>query len=765
MNQKLPTVRLTLALLALALFACGKEPEVVEPPPAPPAAPAATYVDSRECEECHEQEYAAWHGSDHDLAIEPSTEKNVLGDFDDSTFEHYGVTTRFFRRDGKFMVNTEGPDGEYQDYEIEYNFGYDPLQQYLIAFPGGRYQCLGVAWDSVNGEWFHLYPNEHLPPDDQLHWTRLYQNWNMMCAECHSTLIKKNHDVEAGRYDTTWEEIDVGCQACHGPGSRHIEVTRPWEGLKMPKGTDNGLTMTVRGDDPERMLDVCGPCHSRRQPMDFFHEPDGKYHDDYRLELLRPHLYHVDGQILDEVYVVGSFLQSRMYQQGVTCNDCHDPHSMKLKKPGDEVCIECHNPDPPIDRFMTLQAKEYATPEHHFHPQEDTSARCVACHMPTQNYMVVDPRLDHSMRIPRPDLTETLGTIDACSGCHPDETVAWSAEWVETWYETERRPHFGEVLARLRAPEPDALQAVVELFAEPTTPGIVKATAIDELRTEVWGPSAAQIAVGALADEDPMVRAAAVGALEGFPPQGLVPLLAPLLEDPTRLVRSSAARALVGPAEQGLDEETRPLFELALEEYFLAQRANDDMPGAHLNVGYVHDLRGEPGKAEAAYRTAIALDQDFLPAVFNLATLLSTQQRQTDAEKILATALERHPEEGELHYSMGLLLGEMGRPEETVDAFRKAARLLPDRPRVHYNYGLAAQQQRRMPEAEMALRRACELDARNPDFLYALSLLYRELGRLEEALDRAIKLSELVPQAPGPRQLIEELNRRLAEGR
>jgi len=761
--NRLPRTKALLPLL-LAL-GCGEADPEAEKPAAPPLPPAATYVDSRECEECHEKEYAAWKGSDHDLAIEPSTEKNVLGDFDDAVFEHFGVTTRFFRRDGAFLVNTEGPDGEYHDYEIAYNFGFEPLQQYLIAFPGGRFQCLGVAWDTVKKEWFHLYPNEHLPPDDQLHWTRLYQNWNMMCAECHSTLIRKSYDLATRSYDTTWEEIDVGCQACHGPGSRHIEITRPWEGLKMPEGVDDGLELRYRGDDPARMIDVCAPCHSRRQPMVPFHVPGDPYHDDYQLSLLRPELYHVDGQILDEVYVVGSFMQSRMFEQGVTCNDCHDPHTTKIRREGDALCTECHDLEPPIDRFMTLQAKDYTSVDHHHHPVADPSARCVACHMPTQNYMVVDPRNDHSMRIPRPDLTEALGTIDACSRCHKDHPVQWSVEWCEKWYPHEPTTHFGEVLARLRAGDPGALEATAALLAEPATAGIVRATIVDELRYDRWGPGGAELALGALQDESPLVRAAAAGALEQLPDAARAPLLAPLLEDPTRLVRAAAARALVGPAEQGLDERTRPLFDAALEEYVAAQHANDDMPGAHLNLGFVASLRGDSGAAEAEYRTALSLDPDFLPAVFNLANLLAGQHRPEEAETILAAAVARHPAEGELHYSMALLLGELQRLDEAIEELREAARLLPDRPRVQYNLGLALQQRGRTSAAERALLRAIELDPRNPDFLYALSLLYREQGQLEPALDLAIKLADLLPRDPGPRQLVEELQRRLTEGR
>ena len=108
---------------------------------------------------------------------------------------------RSSRRDGKFFVNTDGPDGKLADYEIKYAFGVRPLQQYLIELPGGRMQALGIAWDSrpkaQGGQrWFHLYPGQNIKAGDPLHWTGIEQNWNFQCAECHSTNLRKNFDAD-----------------------------------------------------------------------------------------------------------------------------------------------------------------------------------------------------------------------------------------------------------------------------------------------------------------------------------------------------------------------------------------------------------------------------------------------------------------------------------------------------------------------------------------------------------------------------------------
>ena len=189
-------------------------------------ASGVAYVADADCAACHRSELDAWTGSHHDLAMQVATAGTVLGDFDDAVFTHHGVTSRFFRRGDRFFVNTEGPDGTSADFELTHTLGIEPLQQYLAPFPGGRLQSLTIAWDTARNAWFHLYPDERIEPDDPLHWTGRYQTWNLQCAACHSTDLRKGYDVEADTYDTTWAEIDVGCQACHGPGERHVALAR-----------------------------------------------------------------------------------------------------------------------------------------------------------------------------------------------------------------------------------------------------------------------------------------------------------------------------------------------------------------------------------------------------------------------------------------------------------------------------------------------------------------------------------------------------------
>ncbi|MFT7678725.1 MAG: tetratricopeptide (TPR) repeat protein [Planctomycetota bacterium] len=721
----------------------------------------AAYVDSASCAECHADQAKGWQGSHHDLAMQPADESTVLGDFEDASFESLGLVTRFFRRDGGYWVNAEGPDGQLQDYAIDYVFGVEPLQQYLISFPGGRLQCLTVAWDTDDKRWFSLYPEDRFAPDDTLHWTGRFQNWNLMCADCHSTHLRKNYDPATDTYDTTWHEIDVGCQACHGPGSEHVELARAAGAGWQPKLGESGLAVSLRRGDQQTQLDSCAACHSRRSALTTDAYTGRDFHDRFGIEPLRESLYYADGQMQDEVYVMGSFMQSRMHKMGVACSDCHDPHSLDLWVPGDGVCMQCHSESAPLDRFETLTVKNYASPEHHHHAQDSEGARCVACHMPERTYMQIDERYDHSLRIPRPDLSEAIGTPNACNACHEDQTPAWAAAAIKEWTGEEPAPHVGPVFAAGRIGHPAAAQALAGIAMDPEQAGIVRATALDLLGAY---PGAEQVKLAALGDADALVRSAALDRLEEVPLQVRLQRIQPLLADPVRRVRIAAARALAGQAGQVLEAQGDTSYAQAKAELLEVFEANADTPSASLNYGtYLADCGDQEGAAEA-YLRALYLDQDFLPAVFNLANLLSSTGRAPAAKELLAEALVRHPEEGELHYSMGLLLGQMQEMEACAEALVVAARRLPDRARVHYNLGLVYQQLERGLDAEAALSTATDLEPGNPDFVYALANLYLTQSRYGAAMAWAKKLAELVPEEPGPAQFMAEIERRQAAG-
>jgi predicted CXXCH cytochrome family protein len=711
-------------------------------------------VDNATCLQCHQAAAKAWAQSHHAKAMAKATPETVLGDFAGVDFEHKRAISRFFRKQDRYFVRTQGADGEPADFEIAYTFGVDPLQQYLIELPGGRLQALTVAWDVKAGRWFQLQPEENAPPGDWLHWTGRGQNANTMCIGCHTTGFEKRYDAASDTFSSRWSEINVSCQSCHGPGAAHVA----WAKSKSPADKSApryGLAVDFARLDPHTRVETCAMCHSRRGELTGTFDAGRPFMDQFLPANLRAGLYYADGQQEDEVYAFGSFRQSKMYRLGVTCTDCHDPHSGKLKADGNSVCAQCHAPTG--DRRFPTAAKLFDDFSHHHHKPGSKGAECTSCHMPAKNYMVVHSRPDHSLRVPRPDLSDTLGTPNACAGCHADKPAGWAAEAIEGWYGRDRpKPQsFAEALAAGRGGRIDASPMLDRLAGDIEAPAIVRATALDLLRG--YGEAALPAAMQSLADPDPAVRRAAVGALEGARPGTRLAQLAPLLSDPIRAVRIEAARVLSSVPAAEFDADKRAKFEAALAEFVAAQRVSLDMPGARLNLAVVAELQGRPADAETEYLAALKLDPDFAPGRLNLARLYSNGGRARDAERILREGLQRLPNQGELHYSLGLLVAEQNRLPEAALELSEAARLLPERSRVHYNQALALQRVGRRGEAEAAFLKAQSLAPSDRAVVYALAVFYAQDRRWFLAVPWAEKLVSLDPTDPQAQQFLTQL--------
>jgi len=743
-------------VLALGLTAPGcrdrGEIEVV-------AVPEATFVADRECHTCHQSQHQSWLGSHHHLAMQPATPEFVKGNFEDSTFTHHGVTTRFFQRDGSYFVNAEGSDGALTDFEVKYVFGVEPLQQLLIEFDRGRMQCLTVAWDTIGERWFSLY-EERFPAEDPMHWTGLQQNWNYMCAECHSTDLRRGWDDTEAAYDTTWKEISVGCQACHGPGSLHVDWAATADASAVKDDDRKGLAVSLDGN-PRTQIESCARCHSRRSLVsDRYHAGD-RFLDHYELQLPNEPLYHVDGQIRDEVYVYGSFLQSKKVTRGVRCSDCHDPHSARLVAEGNALCVRCHSENPPA-QFPTIVKQPYDDVSHHHHPAGGPGTNCVDCHMLERTFMVVDPRRDHSFRIPRPDLSDKLGTPNACTDCHSDRDAAWAAAAIAEWTGgAELLPHWSEAIVAGGA-------RLDSLVRDLDVAGIVRATAL-ERRLQAPDAALLDLVTGALEDPDALVRVVAVRGVETALPSGAPPaavnrkkvLLVPRLVDEVRLVRVEAARVLTTVPRGLLSEDEAASFDRAFEETIARHRALFDRPDGHFNLALLRDNLGDPEAAAHEYRVALERDASFLPARFNLATLLSRLGRHDEAERELLAVVEDDPLNGEAHYSLGLLRAEMGRTADAAVSLDRAARFLEGRSRVRYNLALCLQQLDRLDEAEAAMQDARRIDPADADILYAIALLLARRGRLEEAREATHELLLLGPADPRARELLRNLEARI----
>lgn len=686
-----------------------------------------TFAGRAACAGCHAEQDQLWQGSHHDLAMQDVSESTVLGDFQNAEFSKDGVVSGFFRQNGRFLVNTDGPDGKLADFEIKYTFGVAPLQQYLIELPGGKLQALSIAWDSRTKEqggqrWFHLYANEKIDHSDELHWTRRSQNWNFMCAECHSTHVQKNYAASNRTYHSTWSEIDVSCEACHGPGSGHVAWAKHESGFEnadaKTKGllvllnerrgaawvidpqTGNGQRNTPRSGDTE--IEVCARCHSRRAQLlgDYRH---GRLMDTYLPSLLRQTLYHADGQIDGEVYEYGSFLQSKMYQAGVTCSDCHEPHSLKLRVADNGTCLQCHAAD------------KYDDAKHHFHVRDSAGSQCVDCHMPTNTYMGVDVRHDHGFRIPRPDLSEKLGSPNACNACHADKTVQWAADTVKGWYGHQPKGYqnYAEALHAARVGSADATARLLVLLQDKSQPAIARATAISELAVSLT-PEQLPVLIQALQDADPLLRSAALEAMQQLPPKQRWPLAHDRLRDPVPSVRALAGAALAGLAPANISAAEQADYASASSDYLNSLDLNADDPAAQVNRGNFYAARNEVALAERAYREALRLDPDFVMAYMNLADLFRQVRRDNEGLSLLEQGLARLPEAADLHHSLGLLQVRRKNTAEALKSLECAVKLAPNQPRFSYVYAMALINVGRTRDARDVVRAALTATLNDP---------------------------------------------------
>ncbi len=721
----------------------------------------AAFVGSRKCAGCHEKEYDKWQNSHHDHAMDPAAESTVLGDFNDAVFETHGVQSRFSRREGRFFVHTQGPDGRMDDFEVTHTLGWYPLQQYLVPFPGGRLQCLPIAWDVREKKWYSLYPDSPIDPGDWLYWTNGAQNWNGMCAECHTTGLRKNYDVEADAYQTTWSDTDVGCEACHGPASRHVAWAEMPD-MARPEVENYELVVRTSSLDSRRLVELCAPCHARRAALGDFAHGEADLLDNALPSLLEEGLYHPDGQILDEVYEYGSFTQSKMYHRNVRCIDCHDVHSLKRIGSGNETCLQCHRAD------------LYDTREHHFHRKEGepgdpirsadgrtvfevgSGAVCTECHMPGRFYMGIDYRLDHSFRIPQPELSTATGAPNACNRCHADKTPEWAGEAVTRWYGPGRRRHYGTVLAAARKGIPEARGDLIRVARDPLYPVIVRATALS-LLTLYAGEDSLRALDAALSDPEALIRRTAVQTIRSLDPERKGVRIAHLLSDPVRAVRMEAAGSLAGKPSENLGPDERRAFEAALGEYRLFLEYSGDFASSRHNLGNLCTALGRKEEAVRHYLAAIRIDDQFYPAKVNLAMLYNERGENEKAERLFREVLAARPELHEVRYSLGLLLAEMKRYEEAAVELENAAGGMPERGRIHYNLGLLLQILEREPEAEAELLTALEREPDNPEYLYALADHYLKRQEWTKARDFAERMALRHPEMPLGRELLRRI--------
>ena len=720
----------------------------------------AQYAGSETCRSCHPEAYDLWARSNHGLAERVPAPAMDRTAFDPPrTFRHGTQETTVRAQGTNYLVTCVGLSGTNETHAVVRVIGNDPLRQFLAAFPNGRLQTLEASYDPHRNEWFDVYGNEDRRPGEWGHWTGRGMNWNDMCAGCHNTRVRKNYDPAADAYHTTMAEPTVSCEACHGPLKRHVDWQRQY-------GKSGNTDPTLEKFSRSQVMDNCGFCHARRSDLTGDFKPGDSFFDDQSLAIAgHSSTYYPDGQVHEEDYEFAPFLGSRMHTNGVTCVDCHNPHSMRTLLPGNWLCLRCHNgsfPNAPVvdpvahshHRVFgySAEGKLVNNDLQGYRPREikETGGECVNCHMPQTAYMQRHWRHDHGFTIPDPLLTKQFGIPNACTRCHPDKSVDWALEHCDRWYgpkmerATRQRAQW---VARARNGEAAARQPLVELLAGKESP-YWRAVAAGLLGQWAAEPPARDALLRALEDPHPLVREQAVRALES-PAGQPEAALRKLLDDPVRNVRIAAAWAL----RSGLPAGSRAAQEL---QRFL--ELHSDQPTGQLQEG-AYDLANDRlGEALAHYQKAVAWDTNSAPTRHDFAVALSMAGRTQEAIEQLQAACRLDPKEAEYEFKLGLAWSEIGVLENTVVALEKAVQLDPRHARAWYNLGLARNSMGQPEEAIEPLLRAEALSPNDPQIPYARATILVQLERTREAKAAAARALEINPGLAKAQRLLEELS-------
>jgi tetratricopeptide (TPR) repeat protein len=700
------------------------------------------FIGATECKACHTKEYNDWRKSDHFSAMQPATDSTVLGDFNNTTYAADGVTNKFFKKDGKFHIQTQGDDGKDHDYEIVYTFGVFPLQQYLVSFPGGRLQSTRASWNSRDKKWFHQYSGQKIYHHDWLHWTGNSQNWNTMCASCHSTDLHKNYDFNQDSYNTTWSEINVSCESCHGPGGGHVSFVQS-AAVKEGEHLPNAGLWYGKNTKPQLQLNTCATCHARKADLSSTLLHTDEIMDDLIPQVIGNEFYFPDGQIREEDYEYGSFAQSKMFHNNVRCSSCHNPHSGKLILPGNALCMTCHKP-------------KYDTKEHHFHMINTEGSQCINCHMATKTYMGVDHRRDHSFRIPRPDQSVVYGTPNACTSCHKDKSASWAANVINKNYGDKRAYHFSDDLLPGSQLTDKSETHLIKLLGDTTQPEIARATAANYL-ANIQTPTTAEALTRALHDKRALVRYHAIRALENFPPQVWQSAAQQTLTDKVRAVRIAAADLFHRLPAEAIPASVKGAYFTADTENRKYLQYQTDFAVGNVMLADYELQGGDQLNAILHYLRGLKKDSLMNYARLNLSAAYSNTGKNPEALEVLQQAAAIDQSNDRIFYNLGLLYYELQNIPSALTNFDKATRLGSTNPGVYYNYGLLLQQQEKLKEAEQILLRGYALSPAAANINYALAYLYLRENHPQKARLHAKALQKMDPSNPDYQQLFKNL--------
>ena len=622
------------------------------------AANYAAYAGSESCRNCHRADYDLWSQSHHALAERPlRTAADQPAFVPPRSLQHGSETTTFQATNGQCQIVTLGLESNRQPYRVERVIGHDPLLQYLTPLPGGRYQVQEASYDPKSNQWFYVYGDDLRFPGEFGHWTGRGMNWNSMCAECHNTRLKKNYDPATDSYHTTMAEMAVGCEACHGPLKAHNE----WQKAH-PKTTLHDPTVSPLS--PARMVGMCGSCHSRNTDLTENFKPGDSFYDHYSLEILDDgRRWYPDGQIKDEDYEFVSFLSSKMYQDGVTCLDCHNPHSAKNTLSGNDLCMRCHKGGYP-------KAPVIDPAEHGHHKLTDYGSDCIGCHMPVTVYMQRHPRRDHGFTIPDPLLTRELNIPNACNLCHADQTTDWALKYTDDWYGTNMNRSTRDRAQWIAAAENGEIGAndkLNGLLGDTNQPPYWRAVAATFLEQWASDPATKTALLAQLKNEHPLVRERVVRSLEPVVnDKDVQSALKPMLDDPLRNVRMAAAwvsRSTVDMQSQA-GQDLQRMLDL-----------DADQPDGQFQEAMLLLARQQPDEALIHLKKATAWDPLSPPFLCTQAEVQDQLGQVAAALKTLDQAEAAVPDDPHIPYVLAMILARNGRYDEARTAANRALKI------------------------------------------------------------------------------------------
>ncbi len=725
-----------IGLLFFGLSACRKM-ETPESAPAEIAATSAAHPrlpstapeqTSQSCRACHAEIFAVWEGTDHANANQPVDIAELEAAFAaGERVSEGGSSFRLEVREGIPTMINIARDGTETVYPVHAALGQKPSRQMLVETETGRIQPTDMAWDPVQEEWFNVFGEENRHPGEWGHWTGRGMNWNSMCAHCHMTGYEKNYDAAADRYQSTWVEAGISCIQCHGP-------------VPEGHGTDPQTAGLDWIHDRQQAEQTCAYCHARNEQLTDEFPPGADYHDHFRLTLpVQAGVFYPDGQMLDEDFNWTSVKLSRMHHAGVSCMDCHDPHTSETILPveNNALCMQCHTAPGRTMPQTNVLAPVIDPTAHSRHAEGSTGNQCVSCHMPTTNYMMRSPRHDHGWLKPDPLMTQELDIPNACNTCHGDQSVDWAIEHTSAWYGQKmdsRQRARARAVAAAQAGQESAVAALIALWEDEDIPAW-RATYLQLLASHAdHHPEIVALARTAVDDEDPMVRGSAIQALTGIP--GQEDIIREAFDDPVRLVRLDAA--------WGLSQEATAHATLA-KEFLDYLDLTLDQPGGRLRKGQHLANTGRLTEAVTEIKLATQWDRYSSEIHETHALVLQAAGRMPEAANAFYRAAQLQPESGEAMFRAGLAFAEAGKMEESTTALTAAVKRQPDHHRAWYNLGLLKNQSGDIDAALDALAKAETAGPNVPDYPYAAATIYWQSGDRASARDAAQRALRINP--------------------